>query len=146
MRTNRTAFFFIFSRQYYHKLRQERRGQVSTLDKSVRDQDQTPSLFDFFLNFPEFFYIIAGSLLGSRPTAGLMTLDHEIKVRILASQPIQHLTLNGLKPPSLPRTPGNQSRRFPPSKKADGSPLRYGGLRTAFSAVHTFELLLLRSY
>jgi hypothetical protein len=27
-------------------------------------------------------------LLGSRPTAGHMTLDHGIKVRILASQPL----------------------------------------------------------
>ena len=30
---------------------------------------------------------ILSSALGSRPTAGLMTLDHAIKVRILASQP-----------------------------------------------------------
>ncbi len=30
-----------------------------------------------------------------------------------------------------PRTPGNQSRRFPPSGKADGSPFRYGDFRTA---------------
>jgi len=43
--------------------------------------------------------------------------------------------LRDLKPPSLPRTPGEPVPSVPPVENADGSPLRYGGLRTAFSSL-----------
>jgi hypothetical protein len=36
-----------------------------------------------------------------------------------------------------PPAPGEPVPSVPPVEKADGSPLRYGGLRTASSAVHT---------
>ena len=36
--------------------------------------------------------------------------------------------LRDLKPPSLPRTPGEPVPSVPPVENADGSPLRYGGL------------------
>jgi hypothetical protein len=41
-------------------------------------------------------------------------------------QMVRHLTFCGLKPSSFPRTPGNQSRRFPPSKKPTGPPSATG--------------------
>jgi len=45
--------------------------------------------------------------------------------------------MNGLEAALAPPDPGEPVPSVPPIGKADGSPLRYGGLRTAFRTVHT---------